>query len=41
LDVPDVGLVDESGADLYGHFSPRVSDNSTVVAPVVQIMPEL
>jgi hypothetical protein len=39
--VPDAGFVDESGVDLYGHFSPRVRDNSTGVAPVVQVMPKL
>jgi hypothetical protein len=39
--LADVGSTVESGGDLYGSFSPRVEASSTVVAPVLQIMPRL
>jgi hypothetical protein len=39
--LADVGSTVESGRDLYGSFSPRVEASSTVVAPVLQIMPRL
>jgi hypothetical protein len=41
LVLADVGSTVESGGDLYGSFSPRVEASSTVVAPVLQIMPRL
>jgi hypothetical protein len=41
LVVPDVGFADGSGADLFGRLSPTVRASSTVMAPMLQLMPEL
>jgi hypothetical protein len=41
LVLPDVGKVGTSGADLYDCFSPRARACSAVMAPIMQIMPEL
>jgi hypothetical protein len=39
--VPDGGSIDRNGAGLYGCFSPRGRARSTVMAPVLHVMPEL
>jgi hypothetical protein len=41
LVLPDVGKVGANGAGLYGCFFPRARSCSAVMAPVMQIMPEL